>query len=129
MAKTDYPTIIGNVQNELQAYMDQGYGKPTLRSMFYRLASKTIIPNIKQGYRSLLNYCTKARWNDDLEMDCFADESRNIIENFHNEFFTPEELIDDYFEQIENLSDAYVYTIPRWYKQEHYVEVWIEKKQ
>ena len=44
------------------------------------------------------------------------------------EFFTPEQLIEDHFDKIENISDEYVYIIPRWYKQPHYVEVWIEKK-
>ena len=128
MAKTDYSFIIDKVQEELQAYRNQGYDKPTLRSMFYRLASKSIIPNTKAGYRSLLHYCTKARWKGDLAMNCFADESRTLIQDYNDQFFTPEQLIEGHFDKIKNMSEEYVYIVPRWYKQPHYVEVWIEKK-
>ncbi len=53
-------------------------------------------------------------------MDCFADETRIIIENFNKKFFTPDELIDADFDEIKNIPKEYVNTISRWYKQPEY---------
>jgi hypothetical protein len=120
--------IIDVVRSELQAYRDQGFGPPSIRSMFYRLASKNIISNTKAGYTGLINATTKARWKGELDMDCFSDETRRIIQDFDITFFTPNDLINHYLGQINNMSQDFINTVPRWYMQPHYVELWTEKK-
>ena len=124
----DWKPIISKVQEELEAYKIQGYDKPTLRSIFYRLASTNIIPNTPKGYTGLITATKRARWKGDLDLDCFADESRSIIEDYNTEFYTPDELIDIYLNRINKLSASYNAMIPRWYKQSHYIELWTEKK-
>ena len=58
--------------------------------------------------------------------DWIVDESRNIIE-VHDAYFDPGQEITYLLERLEKLPEEYIKSIPRWYNQTNYVEVWVEK--
>jgi len=118
--------VIDAVKEELQNFDEQGY-KPTLRAMFYRLFSRGIIPNTSSAYDRLSKTTVRARMEDELDIDCFIDNSRQIIERYNKLHLTPEQLIDARIENLKNTESDYTEFIPRWHNQPNYVEVWIEK--
>lgn len=67
---------------------------PTLRAMFYALVSFRVIPNLQPQYQYLSHFTARARENGELPMDCFADKSRRIIQDFDDTY----ETIEDYIE-------------------------------
>ena len=62
-----------------------------------------------------------------LAIDSFSDETRGVTNDFIDEYLTPEEYIDGYLEQIEELPKAYKDLIPKWHDQPYYVELWGEE--
>jgi hypothetical protein len=63
-----------------------------------------------------------------LRIDCFADETRGVIEDFIDDYKTPERYINDKLDFIGSLADNYKEDlIPKWHNQEYYVELWTEK--
>jgi hypothetical protein len=99
----------------------------TLRAMFYALVSLRIIPNLQPQYQYLSQFTARARENGELPIDCFADQSRRIIQDFDDTYETIEHYIDRGINHLENAGRKYTKSIPRWHGQPHYVEVWIEK--
>jgi hypothetical protein len=63
----------------------------------------------------------------ELPIDCFADQSRSIIEDFNDEYIDPKEYIEGTLAYVENIPKIYKTLIPKWQNQPHYVEIWIEK--
>ncbi len=124
--RINWKEVIEALKVELDNFASEGY-KPTLRAMFYRLYSKGIIPNTPSAYDRLSKTTGDARVNGELEMDCFVDNSRQVIEDFNEIYWTPQELIDARIERLKQTELDYTNTIPRWHNQPHYVEVWIEK--
>jgi hypothetical protein len=59
-----------------------------------------------------------------VEEDAFVDNVRQII-NIDDIYETPDEYVQRYIDYIKETDENY--TIPRWYKQPNYVEVWLEK--
>jgi hypothetical protein len=126
LQRIKWSEVIEAVKTELRNFDDEGY-KPTLRAMFYRLFSRGIIPNTPSAYDRLSKTTVTARMEDELEIDCFIDNSRQVIEGFNEEYWTPEQLIDARIKNLKNTESDYTEFIPRWHNQPHYVEVWIEK--
>ena len=62
-----------------------------------------------------------------LPIDCFADETRGVIQDFIDDYKTPERYIKDKLDFLGNLAYNYKDLIPKWHNQEHYVELWTEK--
>lgn len=118
--------IIKIIKKDLKIYNKQGY-KPTVRTIFYRLHSKGLIPNTKSSYTSLDKATVEAREDGILPMDCFADNSRHVVGDFNEVYYEPNEFIDQHLNYIKNLPKEYANFIPRWYNQPEYVEVWTEK--
>jgi 5S rRNA maturation endonuclease (ribonuclease M5) len=122
--------------------------KPTLRGLFYILVSLNVLENTPNKYDYLSKFTARARENSEkisetrytrngeayvyrfkkeetLPIDCFADNVRQLI-NIDDIYESPERFFDrgtKYF--VRDFSKNYV--IPRWYKQPHYVEVFVEK--
>jgi hypothetical protein len=111
------------VQQELATFSF----KPTLRTMFYRLFSRNLIPNTRASYNSLGRELVNARWDGRLPMDCFADNTRQVVGSFDEDYYTPNDVIDFRIENLLNTVQDYTQFIPRWHNQPDYVEVWIEK--
>jgi len=119
-----WKSVIDRVEEELKWFEEQGI-KPTLRTLFYRLVSLRVLPNTKVRYKQLSDAIVKARKDERLEWDCIVDEGRVVLEDFPEEYRIPEEHVQLYIDLLKN---AYMtYKVPRWCKQPHYVEVWIEK--
>lgn len=78
----NWKNIIEIVKEELKIYLQQGY-KPTLRSIFYRLYSKGLIPNTLSSYSSLVRATVQAREDHRLPVDCFTDNTRKVIKDFN----------------------------------------------
>jgi hypothetical protein len=119
--------VLPAVSRQLEIFKSQGIAQPTLRSVFYALYSLKIIPNTKSAYQSLSRITARAREADQLPIDCFSDQSRQVIQDFDDVYRSPEDYVKLAFDHLANASLQYHEPIPRWHKQPHYVEVWIEK--
>jgi hypothetical protein len=67
-----------------------------------------------------------ARKKGTIPDDWIVDESREIID-INDVYVKPSERIKRLFDQLIDLPETYQQSIPRWYKQPKYVEVWVEK--
>lgn len=84
----NWKRIIEILKEELKIYYQQGY-KPTLRSIFYRLYTKGLIPNTSSSYGSLDRATVKARLDGRLPINCFADNSRKVLKDFNEMYYEP----------------------------------------
>ena len=125
--KIDWQEIIEIVEEELKLYKQQGF-TPTLRTVFYRLVAKGILPNTKYHYSHLSDRTAEARMTGRLPINCFSDETRHTIKDFNSEYKTIDEVISDCLEELKELPEIYPELIPRWYKQPEYIELWNEKE-
>lgn len=119
--------VLPAVRERLNIFQSQGVDRPTLRSTFYALYSLGIIPNTKSAYQSLSRITAREREDGQLPVDCFADQSRQVIQDFDDVYESPEDYIERAISHLANASNKYHETIPRWNGQPEYVEVWIEK--
>jgi hypothetical protein len=122
--RIDWKSVVDRVKFELPWFRDRDI-KPTLRTLFYRLISLEVIPNTSQAYKQLSSVTVKARKTGKLRWDSFSDEGRLVLMDFIEEYRTPQQFVQVGIDFLKNASQNY--TVPRWYKQPHYVEVWIEK--
>jgi hypothetical protein len=123
--RIDWKRVIHRIKEELPWFQERRI-TPTLRSLFYRLVSLEVIPNTNQAYKQLSNATVKARKKWELPWNAFSDEGRLVLSDFVEEYQTSEQYVQSYINLLKNASQNY--TVPRWYKQQHYVEVWIEKQ-
>jgi hypothetical protein len=122
--RINWHKVIEHVGEEYAWFKERGI-KPSLRTMFYRLVSKEIIPNTEQAYKSLSKATVKARIDGKLPWDIFSDEGRLVIDDSIKEYRTIEHYVQSIINYLNNAHRHY--TIPRWFNQPHYVEIWIEK--
>ena len=122
--RIDWKSVVERVKFELPWFRDRDI-KPTLRTLFYRLISLEVIPNTSQAYKQLGSVTVKARKAGRLRWDSFSDEGRLVLTDFIEEYQSPDQFVQVGIDFLRNAAQNY--TIPRWYKQPHYVEVWIEK--
>jgi hypothetical protein len=128
-----WKAIINEVEKQLEILRRQGIA-PTLRGMHYRLASIQGLGygNTKNDYKELSKQTARARENRTLSINCFIDKGRTIINNNYvgdDETMEPEDIIDEKFEELKDLDTKYIdVAFCRWYGQEHYVEIWLEKE-
>jgi hypothetical protein len=112
------------VREQLDDFKRQKF-KPTFRGMYYTLVDLGILPKTEANYRALNKASVRWRESGLIPIDSFADHTRAIVKNFDDEYKTPKEFISA---RIYYLEDAErFYSIPLWYKQPHYVEIWLEK--
>ena len=95
-----------------------------LGGMFYILVSVNVLQNLPARYDYLSRFTARAREDGYLPIDCFVDGGRYITD-IDDKYHT----VDQYLQMGTNfINDADTdYKIPRWYRQPHYVEVWVEK--
>jgi predicted small metal-binding protein len=123
--RIDWKRVIARIKEELPWFQERDI-KPTLRTLFYRLVSLEVIPNTNQAYKRLSNIAVTARKKGKLSWVSFSDEGRIVLADFSEEYHTPEQFVQLHVRMLKNASQNY--TVPRWYKQPNYVEVWIEKQ-
>lgn len=121
--------VLPHVQKIIQDGKQRGLPKHNLRGIFYILVSLNVIENLQQRYKGLSRWLAEKRRKGSIDPDAIADLSRSIID-IQDTFYSPEQVIDDYVEELQSLPDGYKTSsyLPRWYRQPYYVEVWIEKK-
>jgi hypothetical protein len=102
---------------------------PTIRGMFYNLASDGVISNTTEHYKGLDRVLVDARNAGLIPMDAFVDNTRKIVDITNDVYWTPQSVINYYKARLKQLATEYFSSdnIPRWHKQIHYVEVWLEK--
>lgn len=116
--------VLSEIKRQLEDFRSQGF-PPTLRGMYYTLVDLGVIPKTEAAYHALSDHTSRWRENGTLARDCFSDHTRDIIQDFDDDY----EIIEDYVDN--GIRYLYLakseYTIPRWYGQSHYVEIWLEK--
>jgi hypothetical protein len=125
LTRIDWKSVVDYV-NEKSSWFIERDITPTLRTLFYRLVSLEVIPNTNQAYKQLSSATVKARKKGKLPWNVFSDENRLVLSNFVEEYQTPEQYVQSHIDLLKQASQNY--TVPRWHKQLHYVEVWIEKQ-
>jgi hypothetical protein len=123
--RIDWKSVIQRIKEELPWFQERDI-TPTLRTLFYRLVSLEVIPNTNQAYKQLSSITVTARKKGRLPWNAFSDEGRVVLSDFVEEYQTPEQYVQSYINLLKNA--PHNYTVPRWYKQQNYVEVWIEKQ-
>jgi hypothetical protein len=124
--RTSWSKVIDEVKSSLVWFQSHRIPRPSLRTVFYRLVSLDIIPNTNQSYKLLSAATVKARKFGLIPWDCFYDHGRQVLGNFQEDYRSPIQFIQQGIDFLKNAPQKY--TIPRWYKQTRYVEVWIEKQ-
>jgi len=139
--RIDWEAVISGVGSALEFFSSQGV-KPTLRTLFYNLFSKGLIPNTKTSYQGLSKHLVKARKEGVFAWDFMEDKTRTVRGQIDDDIYKEEEIeelevrLEDKLESldIEELIDSYFdYTEPylgfgRWAKQSNIIEIWIEKE-
>lgn len=97
-------------------YMRQGYTL-TLRQLYYQFVSRNIIPNTERSYKNLGTLITDARMTGDIPWNGIEDRAREVHQKYSNEDMR------SVFRGIE-----YHFAVNPWERQEHYIEVWVEKE-
>jgi len=115
--------------------------KPSIRSIFYWLYSKAIIPNTVPAYKRLSAKLVDARKRGLVPFDAFQDKTRITLGRLFDR--VPEADVEGFREKVEKraseidlmeLVDSYfdgmkpIVWVGRWANQPIVVEVWIEKE-
>jgi hypothetical protein len=116
--------VLSKIREQLDDFNSQGI-VPTLRGMFYTLIELRVIRKDQRIYKALSNHTARWRENGTLRIDCFADHSRDVVKDFHDNYVSIEDYIGFGITHLENAHHGY--SIPRWHKQPNHVEVWLEK--
>ncbi len=88
------------------------------------------IPATTNSYKSLSAAIVKAKKAGKFPMDAFVDKVRHRIADFTpiSEYDTAESYVDVYVDILKEFDEKYrTKYIPRWYGQDNYVEIWLEK--
>ena len=100
------------------------YGRANPRTIFYTLVNKGLIGKTKRELDNLINWLTALRLINVVPFDWIHDAGR-IISGGDYSFVEPEKYLEL---QLKSLEDAWkYYSLPHWYRQPYYVEVWCEK--
>lgn len=139
MVKWD--TVLDEIDEALEYFDSQGV-KPTLRTLFYYLVSKQMIPNTRSSYKTLSRKLVQARKQGRYEWDFLEDKTRVVLGSLGDSRFRESEL-DEFKDRvqrkledlnIDDLIDRYFdFTVPyfyvdKWADQPTVCEVWIEKE-
>jgi len=141
MVQIAWKNVLNGVDSALEFFRGQGV-KPTLRTLFYNLYSKALIPNTKTAYQSLSKQLVKARKEGRYAWDFLEDKTRVVLGSIEDMRFN-DDVAEDFekrlVEKLEELdlesilSDVFDYLKPwlnvgYWADQKVVVELWIEKE-
>ena len=114
--------ITENALQEIPNYED---GVLTLRALHYRLVSRGMT-NSMRHYKRVVTAMIQARWEGLVSFDTFSDHDRDVLGVTQFEETILEEEQENAKDQIRAWMESYVKNA--WENQEHYIEVWVEKK-
>ena len=120
VAWKDLDQAILNAIKQMQA---KGFAEPTVRGVYYILGSQNIIPLTKSGYKSLDAKTVDMRQQGTIPWGFFAIKRGRSIGA--TPYYTPEQWADHWIWRLKTAHEEYA--LPRWFEQDHLVEVWVEK--
>jgi hypothetical protein len=109
-------SLVEQAGDIISEYEAAGYTL-TVRQLYYQFVARDIIENSERSYKNLVHVLVKARMAGMLSWTAIEDRNRH-----HNKFWYDE----DELNPIKELPD-YI-RFDRWARQEHYLEVWVEKE-
>jgi hypothetical protein len=112
-----------DILDAVDSLESKGFKVPTIRSVYYVLGSLGKIPLTDQGYKALDEKIVHMRKDGEIPWGFFAVKRGTSIET--DSYTSPVTTVKQAINYVRNIHDYY--TIPRWYGQPNYVEVWIEK--
>ena len=133
--------VLEEIDSALGYFESQGV-KPTLRTLFYYLVSKNMIPNTRSSYKSLSRKLVQARKKGRYEWDFLEDKTRVVLGSLGDSRFD-DDIIEDFEKRLNSkledldinrmLEETFDYMKPwiavgRWAEQPTVCEVWIEKE-
>ena len=104
------------VNEIIDEYSKQGYVL-TLRQLYYQLVARGFIANTERDYKNLGTLVTKGRMAGLVSWRAVEDRLRGVKETYCQE--DTDKLIADL---------PFYINFDRWARQDHYVEVWVEKE-
>jgi len=107
--------LMFQAQEILKDYRRQGYVL-TVRQLYYQFVSKDLLENNEKNYKMLISTITKARLAGLISWHAIEDRNRGAVT------YRSEESEENVLSGIE-----YGLSYDHWARQEHYVEVWVEK--
>jgi hypothetical protein len=122
-AKVSWKDLDQEILDAIAGMAASGYTEQTIRSVYYILGTKNIIPLTKSGYKSLDAKMVLMRRNGSIPWGTFAIKRGTSITA--SQYLTPEQWAGYWINRLKEASARYV--LPRWFGQENLVEVWIEK--
>ena len=111
------------ILNAISGMAASGYTEQTIRSVYYILGTKNLIPLTKSGYKSLDAKMVTMRQEGKIPWGTFAVKRGRSVEG--SSYFTAEQWANYWIRQLKKAHETY--RLPRWYGQENLVEVWVEK--
>lgn len=99
-----------------------------IRGLCYILESIGVIPKSIKDFDKVGRAVTRARKRGLINADAFVDNTRNIIKEFNDTYTSVSDQIDAALKYIKKLPNTAKDSLPRWYNQKYYVEVWVEKQ-
>jgi len=133
--------VLPHVRECLEQFKRQGV-KPTLRTVFYWLVSRNVIPNTKQSYKQLSKAMVRWRKRKIFSWDILVDKVRMSYGEYHTMHNVREAVLEDYEESLREVIESldvdgilnkllpplpYLY-VEKWADQRYLVELWVEKE-
>ena len=110
-----HAAIVEYANEIIHEYDEQGFSL-TLRQLYYQFVSRDLIANTQREYKRLGGIINDARLAGLIDWSAIEDRTRTLRVLPH--WCTPEDII---------YSSANQFRIDKWAKQDHRLEVWIEK--
>lgn len=136
MTKLNWKELDEQILTAINGLGEHGFTEPTIRSVYYVLGSLNVIPLTRSGYQQLDRKITEMRKNGKIDWGFFAvkrgtsNEAGIPVPLPHNHrvilpYVTPDEWASFCINQLKQAHS--IFKLPRWFKQENLVEVWVEK--
>lgn len=125
MTRIKWGQVLDTVDGALTMFRGEGV-KPTLRTLFYYLVSKEVIPNTTSSYKGLSRQLVKARKSGRYAWDFLEDKTRvvlGVLSDYKLEEYDFDLAVKYSFEHLLSYFDAQA-----WADQPEVCEIWIEKE-
>lgn len=108
--------LVDKIEQIIFNYQNDGYTL-TLRQLYYQLVAQDIIENTVQSYKTLVKIMTNARMAGMIDWTAIEDRNREFNSFWFQE--NDQTVIDQLPQYIR---------FDQWARQDHYIEVWVEKE-
>ena len=105
--KINWSEVVDNSVGIIGSFLERGV-TPTLRTVYYALVSKAIIPNTMSAYKRLSSVMVEARKEGKVRWGWIADETRET-RGSDNPFWEPEDYAKAYVDYVIDAYKRYAY--------------------